>query len=990
MQRSLKLNVQLKFPDQVKKIKSHGFPSVLVEVVGPASGTPLDVEHIRQQICESAGFKDKLLADGIDASCIDLQNSNFIFQGTKISNSNIGALLPAQTLSSDAHAAAPATTIVWKISVKAAARQASPPRNQQQPAGPHRSDLTKFCTFLRGTNAQLVKEFFAGSAVVDNISGTNVFKIASRRHTLFFETDSREHVDSISYCVQFLSELKILHELYVARRKALNKEELGIQKYALDNGRVQRLNLHRTNPKLFDSCDNLPSSPHAQASTPCASAPPHAFMAAGPGCGQDPPPAPTSVSKTNRRLGWTYSQRLHHKLHDMLMFDIAELELDGKPYRGKSDDQNPKRDPQHSEKSRGKKLTAYKANLEQMLSEAQELGYESLLAPLQMALDATAQLQAEPAPAQTNAPGEQWFSKENAWHSLEDIMHCWRNSTAEKKVMPHPLSVLCKKAFDSKKKTTISLDQAASLLLEEFASELNGEELTSLLMQIDAAPNRDVTEAEVLRLVQNLRNKGNKTPESGGKQEASASQIFALFKPAFEAAGSSEAQAGKKNAVIKLKQVGDIVLKEFASDVNAQELVALLKMIVTDRRQFDLLKTYVGSCPISDDCIDESRFLHFVDTYLKAFVCRQMRQPESTSKQPESTSNQPEGSKKFSKQESPNVFKQAFAAALKKGCSTVRLNQVAEIVELAFASEVNEVKYLELVKRLQAQIGVRDVVDFYDKLVKIEEERKEAQKPPKLEFCISSKDQRHIDMYRILDSIQHQTIHDENIRDSAGNLCEHRLMFSGQILVRCASMKDDDDFRKSYLDSIKEINHLQGINEERLKEVSSNISVLSLFLFILARARIHASLKMCDPEIEATSSLGLAGIKQFQHFMSKSIFEAESAAYRDLGICLASLDVMRASPEHMLQTYGVKTKTEDAYHTRARFRELCFASLKEMKLPNDSDCVKFMREPFRHLKKSQPVFVRPIDVASSTKGDTFSVATVTSFDYFCLVCVRIS
>lgn len=46
---------------------------------------------------------------------------------------------------------------------------------------------------------------------------------------------------------------------------------------------------------------------------------------------------------------WSFCERLHHKLHDMLMFDIAELELDGRPYKGEA--QNPKRDTKVAEKS---------------------------------------------------------------------------------------------------------------------------------------------------------------------------------------------------------------------------------------------------------------------------------------------------------------------------------------------------------------------------------------------------------------------------------------------------------------------------------------------------------------------------------------------------------------------------------------------------------------------------------------------------------------
>jgi hypothetical protein len=371
--------------------------------VSTACDSPLNVDHIRQQIRDSAGFKKEMETNNIDASCIDFENSHILCRGAKISNVNISTLLPAQTLSLGEKCAA-AAPVVWKISAKAAEREGSPPPTQQ-PASSHRSDLTKFCSFLRETNVRLLKDFFVGGAVAGDISSTRVFRIASRIELLNFDTAGRR-VDSIEHCIRLLSELKISHELYVARRKALNKEELGIQKYALDNGKVQRLNLHKTHPKLFDE---LPPSPHAQACTPR-------------GCASDTTSLDNSSSnsKANRRLAWTYSERLHHKLHDMLMFDIAELELDGNPYKGKGDAQNPKRDPQHSEKLHLKKLTAQKGVLEQMISDAREFAYESLQAQLQGALDATLQLLhalAEPAASQPNARSDRWFSKENAWCS---------------------------------------------------------------------------------------------------------------------------------------------------------------------------------------------------------------------------------------------------------------------------------------------------------------------------------------------------------------------------------------------------------------------------------------------------------------------------------------------------------------------------------------------------------------------------------------------
>lgn len=438
-------------------------------------------------------------------------------------------------------------------------------------------------------------------------------------------------------------------------------------------------------------------------------------------------------------------------------------------------------------------------------------------------------------------------------------MFSWRKSSKRKKVMPLPLSSLCKHMFDTalaneKGSTTITPQQAVDLIMKEWAAELDCKQIVAPFWDIDA--ESDVDESKFLYLVEFVWRKVE-------KKDKNKEKLFpaARFKHVFASASD------KEGSTIKLKRARDAILEECASEVNGRALIDLLKRLLKDG-----------------------------------------------------------------------------------------------------ARHVNEAEFFELVRKLEPLAGVHDVVDFYDKLVRIEEERKCANKPAKLEFLINGQSQRLMDMHRIIDSIQRDTILRDNLRDSSGKRYEHKLCFEGEIRVRCAPMKADSELRAAYLRSIEEINALQRVNDDRLKDVTAEIKVLSSFLFILARALMHDK-KVCDTDVEATSSLGLISMKQFKSFASDAIFNAETEAYDKLGI---TLDAMRSGSNDCSK--------EDIHHIRARFRQLCFASIKELHSSDRQgkkfDYVTLMRGPFRRLKKPQLCVANPLEIPKSGSSDVFTVATV--------------
>jgi hypothetical protein len=741
-------------------------------------------------------------------------------------------------------AASAGVPLVAKISLGTVDAQV--PHDTRSPPQPgsscHVNDLNKLCKFLRDKTKELLKDFFSENAVRDSIEGTEVYRHAVLGEPLMFppEPDVPQE-NCIPLCMSLLSSLRIEKEKCVKRRQKLNQHELDIQKYALDHGKVHPLNLSRQFPQLFPA-DQYPYDGEQRA-------------------GRQPYPART------------YSENLHHKLHDMLMFDVAELELDRKPYKGGT--QVPKRDlKKHDDAAPN-------------------------AANFKKSFDAALQ--------KRNAA----LRRRGETIELAQVLEIGNNSFQS--VEPGILADLAAAVPDGE------LDEAMFL---EFMKKLQ----TAYVSSIDA---------NLKCVLSNVKRLNFQTLEGHLQQALKATQ--ALLNPL----PSEDCWFSKENANYNLE------------DIMYSWRNTKVKKSITPQ-------------PLS-------------------FLCKL----------------------EFAKE-----------VAKKKGSSTIDMNQFKKIIDDEFANVVNEDKYaslldwiknhpheaidetrfLELVNELQPNYGVRDVVDFYDKLVKIEDERKRLGKPPKLEFLITAKDEKAIDMHRVLYQLQREAIHRERIRDDAGNvldLYEHKLVFDGQIQVRCASMSSVDNLRSSFSKAIGKINDLQLANEVQLKEISANVSILSAFLYTLARAKMHDNKKVCDPEVEATSSLGLAGIKQFKNYISDATFKAESDAFRDLGI---SEDQMRANPRTMFEILNppppprpdlsplpqssqtkFKHPDTDIFQTRAEFRELCFSSFTEFK-DADIDYANFMREPFRRLKKFQAPMRNPPQVNFAEPADpnsnTFTVATV--------------
>lgn len=232
--------------------------------------------------------------------------------------------------------------------------------------------------------------------------------------------------------------------------------------------------------------------------------------------------------------------------------------------------------------------------------------------------------------------------------------------------------------------------------------------------------------------------------------------------------------------------------------------------------------------------------------------------------------------------------------------------------------------------------NVEDVVKFFDILAGREKDRRDNGKPEKLDFQIEGK----------------------------GSLELHRLLgtgFAGKIKVRCSPMKAS--LKDQYNDKMNAIVQLHKQNDERLKQTKSNMSLLCLFLFTLARGKMQKDLEAFDPEVVATSSLGI--IKTFRNFVSESVLEAELRAYLAIGVPSESLKSDECS---------------DKYQAQASFRNLAQHSFGEL----DPEQVKWLRKPFQNLKRTQTEAERrlksKIFEPSTVDDKQFSVATVIHID----------
>lgn len=211
-----RLHVRLKFPDAGKATKTTAFTSLFVEP------TSLTVEAIRQSIHLHDQFQEEIHSRKLDLQTLDFR---FLCRGRELSNAN----LPAQILLADSQNYVLAKIIAIPSPDAHHSAPCTPqPRNADGSAG---SDLTAFRKFLLEQNSALLDQFFEGGAVRSDIQGTLLHRIASKKDVLFFSTESGEKVDSISHCINRLTNLHTLREECVTSKKTLNKEELDIQKY---------------------------------------------------------------------------------------------------------------------------------------------------------------------------------------------------------------------------------------------------------------------------------------------------------------------------------------------------------------------------------------------------------------------------------------------------------------------------------------------------------------------------------------------------------------------------------------------------------------------------------------------------------------------------------------------------------------------------------------------------------------------------------------
>jgi hypothetical protein len=804
----LKLRIQLKFPDQAEGKKNKTERSAFIDAEVRSDDHDLTIGEILNDIRGLDAFKRQLEQHHLNAEDVDVRllcQGKLLCESRTLSDDADGKQYLRMLQSENAFKqvdevdgtlqhrvrGGAKTPVVLKISFRTS--HVSPPTLLL----PSSDCGEAFLNFLTQKNSLLLQDFEKS-----NFEDTDLYRFAFNKAHLQF-TGAEPPVDAIKHCISELSKLKEMHEDLEAKHKSLIKEELDTQKDAFEIGKVRELNR-----KLFPQPTWHPTAVSQAAD------PPERMM------------TKNDKDKDNAKKNdcWPWDLRLHHKLHDMLMFDIAELELDGKPYTGKSP--GPKRDQKKPDKDAAPFKKAFTAALKQGSS-------------------------------------------------------------------------------------TIELAQVLDIVKKEFACEANQEELVrallEALLEIDAGPSVAVDETKFMELVKKLKSKRLFSLKK--RLEHMIAEAKGLGCPNIE--GHLDKALKAADSLLNPSAIDDCWFSKTNTSYNLEDIMYCWRNSAQSRQK------KVMPLPLRSLC------------------------------------------------------KQAFAEALisTKSSSSITLSQVLTIVK-EFASEANEqeysalvqraqanpsdtideAKFFELVKKLQPKVGVQDVVEFYDRLVKIETQRKECGKPPKLDFCpLSDKDKRSLDLHRIIGA-----------------------EFDGQFNVRCAPMLVS--LRADYSAKMKVIQEALDENEKERKKIKSNMGVLCSFLFILARARMHHTFEAFDPEVAATSSIGIVGIKTFRNFITKSVLETEQLAYSDLGLD----DIMRK-----IMPAKERSVCSDKHHLQIRFRQLCYQGLTGF-LPKD---VKFLKQPFSRLRKIQKSSVDELKLEMSPSGEqVFSVATV-MHSKCCAVCL---
>jgi hypothetical protein len=263
------------------------------------------------------------------------------------------------------------------------------------------------------------------------------------------------------------------------------------------------------------------------------------------------------------------------------------------------------------------------------------------------------------------------------------------------------------------------------------------------------------------------------------------------------------------------------------------------------------------------------------------------------------------------------------------------------------ADKRSKMKVAPLCQGANPDENVEDVVKFFDVLATRERHRRESGKPRKLEFLVDEKSQGQLELHRLLGS-----------------------GFGGKIKVKCSPM--DQSLRGSYNRKISSIVELRSKNKLKLKETNSHLSSLCLFLFTLARGKMQSQLDAFDPEVVATSSLGI--IKTFKNLISESVLEAELNAYHSFGMTFAKMrEALSLCKEQSLKS----DKYIERHLVQSSFRKL---AQKSFGLANiDADDVKWLLQPFQNLKKTQKDARHHSNTEtepSASDDNSFSVATV--------------
>jgi hypothetical protein len=783
---SLTLNIQLKFVVPDKKAYAH--PKPIDMTIDSHSWS---IASILVRVREQDVYRNKIIeifGENTDSDMLVSLEALLLCGGQQLYDDTDARKRGSfkKMLEQARRASAESTgvcALVAKISKREPVQKTSTPKPQSSAC----DEEGDFLNHLESQRWSLLKDFDR-----PDFEATSLYRCA-------FKLENR---DIIEKCIKGLSRLGGLKNECVETKKKLIKTELDTQQDAFDIGRVRPLDA-----KLFPGVSWTPAAQPAS-SDHCQS----------------------EQDKRERQSIWPWDLRLHHKLHHMLMFDIAELEMDEQSYTGKA--QLPKRDKK-AEKIAHSSSTPLKSMFAEALSR--------------------------------NSPGTR----------------------------------------------TIDRGQAVQILSRcgKLASSENVDALATYFSEICADPNAFIDETAFLELAQKLQKKLTSIRASLTQAISESKGLCCVDAHLQHALQALEAFEGLRNAPVE----EDCWYTKKSPPHHLEKLLQCWRSA----------KNVKKIMPLSLSTLCK-----------KAFADK-------------STVNKSKGFRAITLKQVKEIV-DIFAHGANQGEIDALNKQIADDPTAADAAIISEEGFLDIVEKLQLTAGVKDVVQFYDKLIQIENLRRESGRPPKLEFSkLSDKDNRSLDLHRILG-----------------------VGFDCQIQVTCCPM--EESLRQDYSKKIELIHKRIEENDAQLSVILSAMKVHSSFLFVLVRARMHQTLKDLNSELAATSSLGICGIKTFKNFITESFWEAEREAYLQLGLTTEKMEKIFS-----LKSHSVKTK-KDENLLQIRFRQLLLDSFPKQE-GNYGKLLKLLRDPLRRLKKfPKPSVEEPSLDVSASDGETFSVATVTT------------